>query len=331
MSTVAKPSTAGTPGVSQKKRTRDLAARTVERRAPDGTVLGTVDLDSEWFGHEPNGPLMHQVVVAQLAAARSGTQSTRTRAEVAGGGAKPFRQKGMGRARQGSIRAPQWVGGGVALGPKPRSYKQRTPKKMIRLALCSALSDRAALERVALVDHWDFEIPKTKEADAVLASLGLEGRVLIVLGADDVVAERSFGNLPRVEIVQVGELNTYDVLRSDWILFTDDSLPGGVGDVSSHEPHPERAPASTAGSTRVTSARAKEATATAEDSEAAEGTEAAQHADAAEAVEDEGVSAHSESGDTEAEDTESAEDTDEVEVTDAGESTRASGTEASET
>ncbi len=224
------------PGASVRKRFRpDPIEREVERRTADGTVLGTVALDPEWFGREPNTALMHQVVVAQLAAARSGTQSTKTRAEVAGGGAKPFRQKGMGRSRQGSIRAPHWVGGGVALGPKPRSYRQRTPKKMIRQALRSALSDRAALERVVLVYDWAFEIPKTKQAVAALRALGLEGRVLIVLGPDDVVAERSFGNLQRIQTVQVGELNTYDVLRNDWIVFTDESLPGGVGDVSSHK------------------------------------------------------------------------------------------------
>ena len=129
-----------TPSASVRKRVRpEPQKRSVERQTPAGAVLGTVDLDPEWFGHEPNTALMHQVVVAQLAAARSGTQSTKTRAEVAGGGAKPFRQKGMGRSRQGSIRAPHWVGGGVALGPKPRSYRQRTPKKMIRQALRSAL------------------------------------------------------------------------------------------------------------------------------------------------------------------------------------------------
>jgi large subunit ribosomal protein L4 len=194
-----------------------------------------VQLDPEWFGQEPNVALMHQVVVAQLAAARSGTQSTKTRAEVAGGGAKPFRQKGMGRSRQGSIRAPHWVGGGVAFGPKPRSYRQRTPKKMIRQALRSALSDRAALERVVLVNDWGFEIPKTKRAVAALASLGIDGRILVVLGQDDVVAERSFGNIQRIQTLLVGELNAYDVLRNDWIVFTDESLPGGVGDISSHK------------------------------------------------------------------------------------------------
>ena len=138
----------------------------------NGAVLGAVELDLSGSATSRTPALMHQVVVAQLAAARSGTQSTKTRAEVAGGGAKPFRQKGMGRSRQGSIRAPHWVGGGVALGPKPRSYRQRTPKKMIRLALRSALSDRARLERVVLVNDWAFEMPKTKQAVAALSALG---------------------------------------------------------------------------------------------------------------------------------------------------------------
>jgi large subunit ribosomal protein L4 len=224
---------------------RELITRQAERKASDGVLLGTVDLDPEWFGADPNSALMHQVVVAQLAAARAGTQSTRTRAEVAGGGAKPFRQKGMGRSRQGSIRSPQWVGGGVALGPKPRSYKQKTPKKMIRLALISALSDRAALGRVAVVDQWAFELPKTKDALRLLDAFGLDGRVLVVLGPDDVVAERSFGNLPRVETLQTSDLSTYDVLKSDWVLFTDESIPGGVGDVSDHKRHEPEKPAET--------------------------------------------------------------------------------------
>jgi large subunit ribosomal protein L4 len=229
-------SIAEAPVASVKKRIRpEPAEHQVDRRTPAGSVLGSVQLDPEWFGQEPNVALMHQVVVAQLAAARSGTQSTKTRAEVAGGGAKPFRQKGMGRSRQGSIRAPHWVGGGVAFGPKPRSYRQRTPKKMIRQALRSALSDRAALERVVLVNDWGFEIPKTKRAVAALASLGIDGRILVVLGQDDVVAERSFGNIQRIQTLLVGELNAYDVLRNDWIVFTDESLPGGVGDISSHK------------------------------------------------------------------------------------------------
>lgn len=202
------------------------ARRTVDRRTADGTVLGQVDLDPETFGIEPNMAVLHQVVTAQLAAARAGTQSTRTRAEVAGGGAKPFRQKGTGRARQGSTRAPQWSGGGIALGPKPRSYRQRTPKKMIRLALRSALSDRAAEGKVALVDTWAIDEPRTKAAVAALQALELTGRVLVVLGPDDTAADRSFANLPRVQVLAVGELNAYDILRNDWVVFTDATLPG---------------------------------------------------------------------------------------------------------
>lgn len=201
-------------------------ARVIERRQPDGTVLGQVTLAPEIFGIEPNGAVLHQVVTAQLAARRAGTQSTKTRAEVAGGGAKPYKQKGTGRARQGSTRAPQWTGGGVALGPKPRSYRQRTPKKMIHLALCSALSDRAATDRVALVDSWAFEAPRTKEAAGALAALGVTGKVLVVLERDDTDAAYSFRNLPEVHIIASSELNAYDVLRHDWVVFTDASLPG---------------------------------------------------------------------------------------------------------
>jgi large subunit ribosomal protein L4 len=205
-------------------------ARILERRRPDGTVLGRVSLARHIFGIEPNTAVLHQVVTGQLAAARSGTQSTRTRAEVAGGGAKPYKQKGTGRARQGTTRAPQWSGGGVALGPKPRSYRQRTPKKMIRLALCSALSDRAAGERVALVDAWGFEAPRTKDAAAALAALGITGKALVVLEPGDLDAAYSFRNLPDVHILAASELNAYDVLRHDWVVFTDATLPGGVED-----------------------------------------------------------------------------------------------------
>jgi large subunit ribosomal protein L4 len=205
--------------------------RTVTRRSSDGTVLGEVGLDPSLFGIEPNLAVLHQVVTAQLAAARSGTQSTKTRAEVRGGGAKPFRQKGTGRARQGSTRSPQWIGGGVALGPKPRSYAQKTPKKMIQLALRSALSDRAAQDRVALVDAWPFEVPSTKAAIASLEALGLGGRILVVLGDEDGYADRSFGNLPEVQTMVVGELNAYDILVNDWVVFTDGTLPGASTDI----------------------------------------------------------------------------------------------------
>jgi large subunit ribosomal protein L4 len=198
----------------------------VDVRDMSGGSKGQVELDGAIFGVQPNVPLMHQVVTAQLAARRAGSQSTRTRAEVAGGGAKPWRQKGTGRARQGSSRAPHWRGGGVALGPKPRSHAQRTPKKMIRLALLSALSDRAAEGKVAVVDQWSFEKPRTREAVAALDALGLDGRVLVVLGDDDEAAWKSFRNLGSVHCLHVGELNAYDVLCADWVVFTRDTLPG---------------------------------------------------------------------------------------------------------
>jgi large subunit ribosomal protein L4 len=194
-------------------------------RDPAGAETGTVELDETTFGIEPNVAVLHQVVTAQLAAARAGTQSTKTRAEVRGGGAKPWRQKGTGRARQGSIRSPQWRGGGVALGPKPRSYRQRTPKKMVKLALRSALSDRAAEGRVAVVSRWDFAAPKTREARLALSALGVDGRVLVVLGREEAVAAKSFRNLPEVHVLSVGELNAYDVLCSDWVVFTEATLP----------------------------------------------------------------------------------------------------------
>jgi large subunit ribosomal protein L4 len=220
--------------------------RTLERRSTDGKVLSRVVLDPSIFGIQPNLAVLHQVVTAQLAAARSGTQSTKTRAEVRGGGAKPFRQKGTGRARQGSTRSPQWVGGGVALGPKPRSYAQKTPKKMIQLALRSALSDRAALGRVALVDAWPFEVPSTKAAVASLRALGLSGRVLVVLGEEDGYADRSFGNLPEVQTMVAGELNAYDILVNDWVVFTDDTLPGEVESTAAEAVEADEAPADAA-------------------------------------------------------------------------------------
>jgi len=198
---------------------------TVTVRDAAGAETGTVELDEATFGIEPNVPVMHQVVTAQLAAARAGTQSTKTRAEVRGGGAKPWRQKGTGRARQGSIRSPQWRGGGVALGPKPRSYRQRTPKKMVQLALRSALSDRAAEGKVAVVSRWDFADPKTREARLALSALGIEGRALVVLGPEEHVAAKSFRNLPEVHVLPVGELNAYDVLCADWVVFTEATLP----------------------------------------------------------------------------------------------------------
>jgi large subunit ribosomal protein L4 len=203
-----------------------LIEHTVTRRSLSGAELGSVDLEPTIFGVTPNMAVMHQVVKAQLAAKRSGTQSTKTRKEVRGGGKKPFNQKGTGGARQGTIRAPHYPGGGIALGPKPRSYEQKTPKKMIRLALYSALSDRANMQRVAVIDNFDsWSAPKTKDAITSLAALGLEGKVLLVLGREDSTALRSFRNLTHVKTIDAGELNAYDVLNCDWLLFTDATLP----------------------------------------------------------------------------------------------------------
>ena len=193
-----------------------------------GKKAGSVELVEAVFGLEPNVSVMSQVVTAQLAARRSGSQSTKTRSEVAGGGAKPWRQKGTGRARAGSSRSPIWRGGGVALGPKPRSYSQKTPKKMVRLALRSALSDRAADGKVLVVDSWGWDAPKTKDAKAALTALGVEGRALVVLGPDDAVAARSFRHLPEVHIITPGELNAYDVLVSDFVVFTKATLPSAT-------------------------------------------------------------------------------------------------------
>jgi large subunit ribosomal protein L4 len=197
-----------------------------------GSKVGDVTVDEKVFGITPNVPVMHQVVVGQLAGIRQGDQSTLTRAEVRGGGRKPWRQKGSGRARQGSSRAPHWRGGGVALGPKPRSYAQRTPKKMVQLALRSALSDRAAMGRVGVVEAWDFPTPKTKDARKALAMLGLTGKILVVLDRDQDTAERSFRNLPEVHTILASELNAYDVLCCDWIVFTRSNVPAPRADAT---------------------------------------------------------------------------------------------------
>jgi large subunit ribosomal protein L4 len=209
----------------------------VNVKTQSGGAAGTVDLDPALFGVQPNIPVMHQVVTAQLAAARSGTHSTLTRAEVRGGGRKPWRQKGTGRARQGSTRAPHWAGGGVAMGPKPRDYRQKTPKKMIQLALRSALSDRAAANKVVVVDSWQFEQPKTKDAVAALDTLGIEGKALLVLSRDDEAAYKSFRNLSEVQMILAEELNPYDILCNDWLVFTRQTLPGGANiEVPQHAP-----------------------------------------------------------------------------------------------
>jgi large subunit ribosomal protein L4 len=195
-------------------------------RKADGSEGASITVDDATFAVQPNVSLMHQVVTAQLAAARAGTQSTKTRSEVSGGGAKPFKQKGTGRSRQGTTRAPQWTGGGVALGPKPRSYKQRTPKKMVKAALRSALSDRFADGKIVVLEGgFGFPEAKTKHAAALLTTLDLTGRVMVVVERDDETAGKAFRNLQEVKLVLVDELNAYDVLVSDWVVFTEATLP----------------------------------------------------------------------------------------------------------
>ena len=201
---------------------------TVTVKTVAGKAAGELELDEAVFGVQPNVPLMHQVVTAQLAARRSGTQSTKTRAEVRGGGRKPYSQKGTGNARQGSIRGPHFSGGGVALGPKPRKYDQKTPKKMVKLALKSALSDRANEGKIIVVDSWGIDTPKTKTAKVALDALGITGTALVVVGRDDAAAALSFRNIPSVQIIGPGELNAYDVLCNEWIVFTKDVVPASV-------------------------------------------------------------------------------------------------------
>ena len=194
-------------------------------RTPAGKASGSVELPAEVFDVQVNVPLIHQVVVAQLAAARQGTASTKTRAEVSGGGRKPYKQKGTGRARQGSIRAPQFTGGGVVHGPTPRSYEQRTPKKMKAAALRGALSDRARDGRIHVVTELVAgDTPSTKAAIAALSALGLEGNILVAIDRDDDVAALSLRNVPDVHLLYVDQLNTYDVLISDQVLFTTAAL-----------------------------------------------------------------------------------------------------------
>jgi large subunit ribosomal protein L4 len=194
---------------------------TVEVRNPDGKTDGTVELPAEVFDVQANVPLMHQVVVGQLAAARQGTHDTKTRGEVRGGGKKPYRQKGTGRARQGSVRAPQFAGGGTVHGPTPRSYEQRTPKKMKAAALRGALSDRARAGRVHVVTGLvDGEKPSTRTARKVLESVTGAKRLLLVLGRSDELGWLSARNLPNVHVISPDQLNTYDVLVNDDVVFT---------------------------------------------------------------------------------------------------------------
>jgi len=198
-------------------------------RTPDGKKAGTVELPAEIFDAQANISLMHQVVVGQLAAARQGTHDTKTRGEVRGGGTKPYRQKGTGRARQGSIRAPQFTGGGVVHGPTPRDYTQRTPKKMKAAALRGALSDRARGGRLHVVSHFvEGDAPSTKAGRVALAELTGGRRVLVVAERDDSQTWLSLRNLPSVHLISPGQLNTYDVLVSDDVVFTRDAYESFV-------------------------------------------------------------------------------------------------------
>ena len=198
---------------------------TLDVRSADGPTGRTVDLPAEIFDVQVNIPLIHQVVVAQLAAARQGTHSTKTRGEVSGGGRKPYRQKGTGNARQGSIRAPQFKGGGVVHGPKPRDYEQRTPKKMKAAALRGALSDRCRHSRIHIVDSLSGGgIPSTKVALALLTAISERRHVLVVVERTDDASWKSLRNAQAVHLIAPGQLNTYDVLVSDDIIFTESAL-----------------------------------------------------------------------------------------------------------
>jgi large subunit ribosomal protein L4 len=212
----------GGPGEAQE---RTLPTLTVDVHTPDGGTDGTVELPAAVFDVQANVALMHQVVVGQLAAARQGTHDTKTRGETAGGGKKPYRQKGTGRARQGSIRAPQFTGGGTAHGPTPRSYEQRTPKKMKAAALRGALSDRARDGRVHVISSFvDGDTPSTKDALAALVAVADSRHLLVVADRSDGLTWKSLRNVPSVHLIAPGQLNTYDVLVSDDVVFTRDAL-----------------------------------------------------------------------------------------------------------
>ena len=210
--------------------TETRSDRQVDVRTPAGETSGSVTLPGALFDASANVSLMHQVVVAQLAAARQGTHSTKTRGQVSGGGAKPYRQKGTGRARQGSTRAPQFEGGGTVHGPQPRDYSQKTPKKMKAAALRGALSDRAREGRVHVVSAFvDGDAPKTRAALATLRAVTQAARVLIVLDRDDVLNWVSLRNVPEVHLIEAGQLNTYDVLVADEVVFTTEALDEFLG------------------------------------------------------------------------------------------------------
>jgi len=200
-----------------------------------GKKTGSVDLPDEVFDVQTNIPLIHQVVVAQLAAARQGTHKTKNRGEVSGAGRKPFKQKGTGRARQGSIRAPQMTGGGIVHGPQPRDYSQRTPKKMIAAALLGALSDRARGARVHVVESFVADTVSTKVALELLSTISSSKHVLVVIDRDDALTRKSVNNVSTVHVITFDQLNAYDVLVSDDIVFTKSAFDGFVASKSKKE------------------------------------------------------------------------------------------------
>jgi large subunit ribosomal protein L4 len=203
---------------------------TIDILSPAGEKAGTVELPAEIFDAKVSVPLIHQVVVAQLAAARQGTHKAKTRGEVRGGGKKPYRQKGTGRARQGSTRAPQFAGGGVVHGPVPRDYSQRTPKKMIKAALRGALTDRARHNRIHVVSGVvEGTAPSTKAAKSLLGKISDRKNLLLVVERADEAAWLSARNLPQVHILEAGQLNTYDVMLSDDVVFTKDAFDRFTG------------------------------------------------------------------------------------------------------
>lgn len=207
-----------------------MANLTVDILDAAGEKSGSFDLPTEIFDVELNVPLIHQVVVAQQAAARRGTAATKTRAAVRGGGRKPYKQKGTGRARQGSIRAPQFAGGGVVHGPQPRSFEQRTPKKMKAAALRSALSDRARNGRIHVVSAFvEGDTPSTKAALGLLQTAIENRKALVVVSRDDVVSTKSVRNLPVAHVLTVEQLNTYDVMVADDVVFTESAITSFVG------------------------------------------------------------------------------------------------------
>ena len=197
---------------------------TIDIKTAEGKKASTAELADSVFGIEPNVPVMHQVVRMQRASWRAGTHQTKTRGMVSGGGKKPFRQKGTGRARQGTIRAPHWRGGGVVFGPHPRSYAFKVNKKEIKLAIRSALSAKLADEQLIVVDKFDFEKPCTKDAVAVLKALEVEGRCTIVVNDENVNAFLSFRNIPTVDIVPSGDENVYELLDNKFLIFEEEAL-----------------------------------------------------------------------------------------------------------